>query len=197
MHSPTFSEVIDSDTTPNILSRESTFLMGILKPCFVYCEEERYRSKADSCVEPSNMMSSLTKQQVRLKIPHNLNEKVNLSCALTEDFIKNEYSDVFEGLGRFPVEPYKLKLKPDCTPTKHRPRRVPVYQEEAFHEEIHRLCKIDELEPVTEHTDWVNSYVIVERDGYIDYSNLHSPGHSVKKKLRICLDPKDLNEALE
>ena len=29
------AEVMDSDDTPNILSREMTFLMGILKPCFV------------------------------------------------------------------------------------------------------------------------------------------------------------------
>ena len=28
-------EVMDSTTTPNVLSRESTFCMGILKPCFV------------------------------------------------------------------------------------------------------------------------------------------------------------------
>ena len=29
------AEVMDSEDTPNILSRETTFLMGILKPCFV------------------------------------------------------------------------------------------------------------------------------------------------------------------
>ena len=28
-------EVMDSEDTPNVLSRETTFLMGILKPCFV------------------------------------------------------------------------------------------------------------------------------------------------------------------
>ena len=28
-------------------------------------------------------------------------------------------------------------------------------------------------------------------------NNTHSTGHSVKKKLRICLDPRDLNETLE
>ena len=49
------------------------------------------------------------------------------------------------------------------------------------------------LEEVKEHTDWVNSYVIVEKDT----GNAHAPNHSVKKKLRICLDPRDLNEALE
>ena len=46
-------------------------------------------------------------------------------------------------------------------------------------------------------TEWVNSFVIVEKKVPIDSSNSHSPGHKIKKKLRICLDPKDLNEALE
>ena len=120
---------------------------------------------------------------------------MNLSSALTEEFIKTEYSEVFDGLGWFPGELYKLKLKPDAIPARHRPRKVPVYLEETFHEE--KLCNIDVLEPVTEHTEWVNSYVIVEKDVYIDSSNPHSQGHSLKKKLQICLDPKDLNEALE
>ena len=31
----------------------------------------------------------------------------------------------------------------------------------------------------------------------MDSSNIHSPEHSVQKKLLICLDPRDLNEALE
>ena len=46
---------------------------------------------------------------------------------------------------------------------------------------------------VKEHTDWVNSYVIVEKDS----GNHHSPNHTIKRKWRICLDPRDLNEALE
>ena len=43
----------------------------------------------------------------------------------------------------------------------------------------------------------LNSFVIVEKKLPIDSSNYHSPGHTVQKKLRICLDPRDLNEALE
>ena len=53
--------------------------------------------------------------------------------------------------------------------------------------------KLGILEEVKEHTDWVNSYVIVEKDT----GNHHSPNHTIKKKLRICLDPRDLNKALE
>ena len=53
--------------------------------------------------------------------------------------------------------------------------------------------KLGILEEVKEHTDWVNSYVIVEKDS----GNHHSPNDTIKRKLRICLDPRDLNKALE
>ena len=46
-------------------------------------------------------------------------------------------------------------------------------------------------------TEWVNSFVIMEKKLPIDSSNSHSPGHTVQKKLKIYLDPRDLNEALE
>ena len=124
-------------------------------------------------------------------------EKVNLKKPLMEQFIKSEFAEVFDGLGQFPGEPYKLRLKPNAIPAQQRPQKVPVHLEEAFHEEISRLCKIDVLEPVKDHTEWVNLYVIVEKEVQIDSSNAHMPGHTIKKKLRICLDPKDLNEALE
>ena len=52
--------------------------------------------------------------------------------------------------------------------------------------------KLRILEEVKEHTDWVNSYVIVEKDT----GSHHSHNHTIKKKLRICFDPRDLNEAL-
>ena len=51
------------------------------------------------------------------------------------------------------------------------------------------------MEKVTEPTEWVNSFVIVEK--VIDSSNAHSPNHVIKKSISLCIDPKDLNEALE
>ena len=53
--------------------------------------------------------------------------------------------------------------------------------------------KLGILEEVKEHTDWVNSYAIVEKDT----GSHQSLNHTIKKKLRICLDPRDLNKALE
>ena len=46
-------------------------------------------------------------------------------------------------------------------------------------------------------TEWVNIFVIVEKKVPLDSSNTLSPGHSISKKLRICLDPRDFNKALE
>ena len=72
-------------------------------------------------------------------------------------------------------------------------KESPIHLESAFKEEIESLVKQGILEEVKECTDWVNSYMIVEKDT----GNHHSPNHTIKKKLRICLDPRDLNEALE
>ena len=69
----------------------------------------------------------------------------------------------------------------------------PIHLEAAFKEEIESLVKLGILEEVKEHSDLVNSYVIVEKDT----RSHHSPNHTIKKKLKICLDPRDLNEALE
>ena len=55
---------------------------------------------------------------------------------LTQEKVESTYADVFQGLGKFPGEPYKLRLKPDAVPAKHRPRRVPVHLQDAFHEEV-------------------------------------------------------------
>ena len=110
---------------------------------------------------------------------------------------ENVYADIFQGLGKFPGEPYKFKLKSDAIPAKHKPRTVPLSRQAALHAEVQNLIDQDVLEPSTDHTEWVNSFVIVEKKVIMDTSNSHSPNHSQPKKIRLCLDPRDLNEALE
>ena len=91
------------------------------------------------------------------------------------------------------VNHIEANLKPEHKPARHAPRKVPIHLEDAFRQEIKSLMDQGILEEVKEHTDWVNSYVIVETDT----GNHHSPNHTIKRKLRICLDPRDLNQALE
>ena len=112
---------------------------------------------------------------------------------LMKQDILSHYSGCFEGVGRFSGDLYKFHLKPEPKPARHAPRKVPIHLEDAFKEEIKSLMELGTLEEVRKHTDWVNSYVIVEKDS----GNHHSPNHIIKRKLRICLDPRDLNEALD
>ena len=200
-------EVMGIDT-PNLLSRETTFLMGILKKCL---------SVEKTPNEPNNQISSLpvsghpvppmeadpltpaegdpltstegvfshsvtstegvichsvmsTEDVICHSVPPmeetSTDERSHMNCAsisntadssdsspkhivgsnyqslsitdlpLTQDKVESTYADVFQGLGKFPGEPYKLRLKPDAVPAKHRPRKVPVHLQDAFHEEV-------------------------------------------------------------
>ena len=111
--------------------------------------------------------------------------------------ILETYANVFTGIGKFPGLPYKFQLKPNAKPARHAPRKVPIHLEDVFHEEIRNLEALGILEETKDVTEWVNSFVIMEKKLPINSSNSHSPGHSMNKKLWICLDPRDLNEALE
>ena len=174
--------------TPNLLSRETTFLMGILKKCLSV-------EKAPN--EPNNLISSTsvsgstpghsvtsTEAVFSHSVPpaeenslastegvfcHSVpptEDRSQINCAsisntadssestpnsvsgsnnhslsiadltLTQEKVESTYADVFQGLGKFLGESYKLRLKPDAVPVKHRPRKVPVHLQDAFHEEV-------------------------------------------------------------
>ena len=185
-------EVMGIDT-PNLLSRETTFLMGILKKCL---------SVEKTPNEPNNQISSIpvsghsvllmeedpltstegvfshsvppaeedpltsTEGVFSHSVPSTEDSRSQMNCAsisntaespdsssdlvvgsnnhslsiadlpLTQEKVESSYADVFQGLGKFPGEPYKLRLKPDAVPAKHRPRKVPVHLQDAFHEEV-------------------------------------------------------------
>ena len=121
---------------------------------------------------------------------------------LIKQDILDVYSDVFTGIGKFPGMPYKFQLKENARPIRHAPRKVPIHLQDAFHKEIRNLEQLGILEETKDVTEWVNSFVIVEKKAPVNPCKIpansnHSQGHSKDRKLRICLDPKDLNEALE
>ena len=175
-------------TTPNTMTRQQVNPIQI--PQDTSCN-----THLESCMHVHQPISQVCKPGESLalrKVKHPLNGRTSVSrLPLTKQDILSQYSSCFEGIGHFPGDPYKFHLKPDYKPAQHAPRKVPVHLETAFKEEIESLVKQGILEEVKEHTDWVNSHVIVEKNT----GNHHSPNHTVKKKL--CLDPRDLNEALE
>ena len=191
--------VTKANKFPNLLCRSACFTMGILKVNF-QVQVPVNGNQSSSIVEglkkssSNNCSKAMRTSSGQL---HSINPETVAAKPLTKKAIVETYKDCFEGLGTFPGEPYKFRLKENAVPAKHGIRKVPLHLQEAFHEEIGNLEKQGILEKVTESTEWVNSYVIVEKETSIDSSNTHAPNHTVKKKLRICLDPRDLNEALE
>ena len=212
-------EVMGADT-PNILSRETTFLMGILKKCFiseklpieqntpnsalipgptaettdpsmegvfchsvmpaqvpsmegvfshsvpsteavfchsvppakgdspnpsteaVFChsvtpaEENSPNPSTEATTRSLNFAGSSQVSSISSNSDSNKQSLSITDLPLTQEKVESTYADVFQGLGKFPGEPYKLRLKPDAVPAKHRPRKVPVHLQEAFHEEV-------------------------------------------------------------
>ncbi len=95
-----------------------------------------------------------------------------------------QYPDRFQGLGRFPREA-KLELKPNAEPVVHAaPRRCPIHLKGEIQRALNEMEKQEIISkiPAGQPTEWLSSL------GYARKSN---------GKLRVCLDPRDLNANLK
>ena len=84
---------------------------------------------------------------------HNGRTCVNRLPLMKQDILSH-YLACFECIVHFPGEPYKFHLKPEDKCARHAPRKVPIYLEDAFKEEVKSLVELDILGEVKEHTDW-------------------------------------------
>ena len=167
---PTTSfRTIARDTTGNTVQPTTSFKTTTptkattgeqVNPAQVFQDTSR-NTHLESCMHVHQPMSQVCKPGESLAL-----RKVRTSVSrlpLTKQDILSQYSGCFEGIGHFPGDPYKFHLKPDYKPAQHAPRKIPVHLETAFKEEIESPVKQGILEEVKEHTDWVYSYVIVEK----------------------------------
>lgn len=99
---------------------------------------------------------------------------------LTEESIKQDFKDVFQGLGSLPGV-YKVEMNEQIRPVQHQPRRFPIAKKERICEKIKDMEREGILEKVTWPTDWISSMTVRES----------------KEKIRIILDPIDLNKAVQ
>ena len=204
--------VTDCDRSPNLLSRDACYILGVLKPCYTVENSTDSTDSTLSQVTPihaSNRddfsgksflhqkMKGTDKKLSNCSNKHSISKGQLQGGPLTKQDILETYADIFTGIGKFPGLPYKFQLKPNAKPARHAPRKVPIHLQDAFHEEIRNLEALGILEETKDVTEWVNSFVIMEKKLLINSNNSHSPGHSMNKKLWICFDPRDLNEALE
>ena len=80
----------------------------------------------------------------KVKTPHNGKTSVS-RFPLTKQEVLSQYSGCFEGIARFPGDPYKFHLKPDHKQARHASKKQGISEE------------------VNEQTDWVHSNIFVEK----------------------------------
>ena len=99
---------------------------------------------------------------------------------LTHDFILKKYIKLFKGIGCFKCAPAEITLKENTVPVQKSLRRIPMAMRDEFQEEIDSMVKAGILTKLDKNqaTEWLNSFVVVRKPS---------------GKLRVCLDPTDLN----
>ena len=92
-----------------------------------------------------------------------------------------KYATVFgDGIGELEGE-YQIRLDDAVDPIQHAPRRVPVALRDRLKATLDDMTRDDIIEAVEKPTAWISSMVVITKKD---------------SKLRICLDPKDLNRAI-
>ncbi|GBN14463.1 hypothetical protein AVEN_170069-1 [Araneus ventricosus] len=97
-----------------------------------------------------------------------------------DDAILKKYKEVFEGTGCIKGD-YHLETKSNVQPIKQAPRRIPISLKPELKQKLDELYRNKIIAKVTYPTDWISNLVLVK----------------TPNKLRICLDPQNLNSALK
>ena len=92
----------------------------------------------------------------------------------------NDFADVFTGLGFINNAVHHIKIDSSAKHVVYPPRRVPITLRPKVKAELQRMERLNVNEKIHQATDWVNSMAIVVKPN---------------GKLRICIDPRDLNQA--
>ena len=105
----------------------------------------------------------------------------NLQPLNTKENLIKAYPDRFEGIGHFPGT-FHITLWNDARPVVHAPQKCPIAMQPLVHGKLDEFLEQGIIVPVEEPMDWVSS---------LAYS------WKANGKLRVCLDPRDVNKAIK
>ena len=133
--------ITNANASPNLLSRDGCYTLGVLKPCYsVEMSGNSRKFQGKPQVTPTQPTTDLEKPKMHGISSHHLanegtgEEKLSHSTQhslykeqlqgmpLKKQDILRVYSDVFTRIGKFPGPPYKFQLKPNVKPARHAPR---------------------------------------------------------------------------
>ena len=107
----------DCDRSPNLLSRDACYILGVLKPCYTVENSSSPTVSASNkgdVVAKSVLHQKMNGSEVKLSVNSNkwsINKSQLQGDPLTKQDILDIYSDIFTRIEKFPGMPYKFQLK--------------------------------------------------------------------------------------
>ena len=136
--------------------------------------------------EPILSKQTMLKMNLIRILDSDRDPRVNVLKTDTEPLLE-EYDDVFEGLGKLDGQ-YHIVTDESIRPVVHPPRRLTVPMTKRVQRKLEEMAAANLIERVNQPTDWVSSMLGVSKP------STEAEGET---KLRICLDPRNLNLAIK
>ena len=138
--------IVLCDRSPNLLSRDACYILGVLKPCYTVEKTSTQKTTTptvNACAKGDIVAKSFHHQKMNgseEKLSNDSNKhSISQSQLKDHPLTKQDILDVLTGIGKFPGMPYKFQLKENAKPVRHAPRKVPIHLQDAFHSEIINL----------------------------------------------------------
>lgn len=130
-------------------------------------------------INNQNILSGSTAEKLGLiKRVHTVQDQISIPQEQTD--LSREFPDLVKTTGLLPGE-YHIEIDETVPGVVHPVRKLPAAIKQKAIDELHEMENNGYITKVEEPTEWVSSMVVSVR----------------KDKIRICLDPKDLNKAVK
>ncbi len=127
------------------------------------------------------IMGYPTSQRLKVLTVNIIDEMTSPPHLQSMDDLVQMFPECFDKIGNF-KESAKIHLKDDAKPHIDPPRKCSVHIKPKLKAELQTMEDLGVIKPITKHTDWCSSITtVLKKDG----------------SLRVCLDPKRLNEAVK
>ena len=143
-----------------LLSCKTTLLLGLIQPrprldylpprasLITSTADHFKKTKAVLRTQKQEMAAQTTKQEVATQTPVAKRQVPKLITS--KEMILHEYSDVFEGIGKFPGPDYHIQVDTSIPPKQTSCQPTPIHLKERFQQEINKLLQAGVLAPVHE-----------------------------------------------
>ncbi|UYV76924.1 K02A2.6-like [Cordylochernes scorpioides] len=157
--------------------------LPIVGKCNVLCQYGEKKGMFEFIVADVEAQTLITgdtceKLEILRRINHINTDEMKL-CSETQKILE-QYHEVFQGVGLINSE-CKIYTKPEYSPVQVPPRRIPTSLGAEVQSELEKMVKQGIVTKIYHETEWSHPMVVVKKKS---------------GQIRICLDPRKLNEAL-